>query len=147
MKIINLLILTILSGIVYRLGGIGKPFKTWMRDWICPLFFIITLLLWFQPKLWWNWFLFIPIYGLMGAALTTYWDFIFGYDNYWAHGFVCGIATFLLYWLGIHWWAILIYSIMVSVGMGFWSKIISNDFVEEFGRGFVLCIFIPLLLL
>jgi hypothetical protein len=135
MKIIILLILSIISGVLYRMGGKGKPFNTKYRDLGCPLIALIALwlLVGFQLSYWWVYFL---MFGLMFGALTTYWDFLFGFDNYWFHGFMVGLSTFPLFWLGIYWWAILIYSISLAVSMGIWSKLINWDVAEEFGRGF-----------
>jgi hypothetical protein len=146
MKIIILLILSIISGVLYRMGGKGKPYNTKYRDLGCPLIAIITLwfLVGFQLSYWW---VYLLIFGLMFGALTTYWDFLFGFDNYWFHGFMVGLSIFPLFWIGIHWWAILIYSISLAVSMGIWSKLISWDVAEEFGRGFFITLLLSTLFL
>jgi hypothetical protein len=138
--------LSVLSGLFYRLGGIGKPFKSWMRDWVCPL---IALMAWwilsgFHLSHWWA---YLVSYGLMGWGLTTYYDELFGYDNYWLHGFVIGLAMFPLFWTGIHWWAILLRAIIMGATIGGWSKIINIDWLEEGGRGVLITATIPILLL
>jgi hypothetical protein len=74
-------------------------------------------------------------YILSGAALSTYWDFLFGYDNYWVHGFFCGLAGVPLIWAGIPWPLIVGRLIICTVGMGLWSKLVGKDYVEEMGRG------------
>ena len=71
---ISVLALSAMLAILYRIGGIGKPFKTWMRDWLIPPILLVAIYFVFKVNAkWWAWFL---SYGLMGASLTTYWDSI-----------------------------------------------------------------------
>lgn len=147
MKIIIWLILTVICSALYRAGGYGKPFKSWHRDWLCPACVYGALLIFWHPALWWQYLLILPAYGLLGAALTTYLDTIFGYDNFWAAGLLCGLAAFPLYWAGISWYAILIRAVLIGILWGAWCKIFSNDTTEELGRGSFICITIPLLLI
>ncbi len=146
-KLLILLIASIISGILYRLGGIGKPFKSWMRDWLIPPLTYLTLLFFWQPSTLLGYLLILPAITITGAALTTYWDWLFGFDNFWFHGFMIGLATFPLYWAGIHWWAIGIRAIILAILVGGWSKLIGWDTAEEWGRGFIATITIPLLLI
>lgn len=135
-------LMAILSGLFYRFGGIGKPFKSWMRDWICPIFSLVTLLLWWQPNVWWGWFLIVPVYGLMGGAFSTYWDWLFnGVDNFYCHGFFVGLSIFPFCFSGLAWWLVLIQAILTGISMGLWCAKFSNDWVEECGRGFFASIF------
>ena len=135
--LIKLLILSVISGILYRLGGWEKG-NTKFRDIGCPL--VAVLSLWLLHGAHWNyWWAYLLIFGLMFLALTTYWDKLFKEDNFYMHGYMIGLSTFPLIWLGIHWYIIMIYSILLAITMGLWSKWIKRDWLEEFGRGFLLC--------
>ena len=137
MKYLLTLLLILLSGLFYKFGGTGKPFKSWMRDWICPAFGFGSLLIWWHPTTVVGWLMFIPAYGLSGGALSTYWDFVFGYDNFYAHGFMCGLASFPFIWAGIAWWTVLLSAVIGGLLMGLLCKIFSNVWVEEGGRGII----------
>jgi len=136
-KILLTLLLLSLSGLFYRLGGIGKPFKSWMRDWVCPLWGYLSLLVWWQPSTVLGWLMFIPAYGLSGGALSTYWDELFGYDNFYMHGFMCGIASFPLIFAGIAWRSVLLSGVVGGVLMGLLCQLFSDVWVEEGGRGVI----------
>lgn len=130
----------VFSSICYRAGGLSKEQKywiplwmrhSWVRDWICPFFCLLPFFV--QHPSW----LFIPAYGLMGAAFTTYWDWLFKKDNFFFSGFVVGLAAFPLIWCGVAWWVILGRSVAIGVLWGLWCQIFGNDHVEEHGRGFI----------
>lgn len=136
------------------MGGWGKPFKSWQRDWLIPpltcglLFYLKT------PSVWWQWLLALPIILLMGGALTTYWDSLFhDKDNFYMHGAMIGLAMFPAIWIGVHWWMILIRLIILSVFMGqlnYWvnkKSVPFSDWIEELSRGFIIIATIPLLIL
>ena len=57
-----------------------------------------------------------------------------GKDNFYLHGFACGLAGIPLIVI-VPWWIILIRIVICTVGMGLWSKYIGNDVLEETGRG------------
>jgi len=85
--------------------------------------------------------------GLSIGAISTYWDFLFNdNDNFYMHGLMLGLASLPLL-VTIHWWGILARCLVMTVGMGLWSKKIDNDIMEEFGRGFLITATIPLLLI
>lgn len=146
-KIIIGLLACVASAICMRAGGMAKNPDTnpkwipmwmresWVRDWICPLFVYGSLLLFWQPDVWYGWILLIVCYPLLAASLSTYWDFLFGYDNYYFSGFVAGISCFLLAFCGIPWWVILIRGIFMAVSWGLWCKFQTNDVKSEMGRG------------
>lgn len=137
--ILWIVVLSILAGIFGRMGGIGKPFKSWMRDWIIPLFFSIAV--WrcgFSLGYWW---VLVINYIPLGGSLTTYLDSIFGYDNFFAAGFMVGVSSFLIPLFTGHWWLFAIRAILLAVIWGslnrwlperilFWHR----DTVEEFCR-------------
>ena len=90
--------------------------------------------MWFfyQPVPWW---VYLISFGAMWGMLTTYWDFLFGYDNFFMHG--AGIAfAFIPFaivsggWLGFG-----IRFISLALTMGIWSKCFGDVDVEECGRG------------
>lgn len=141
------LIASAICGILGRLGGIGKPFDTKYRDLGCPLITYGYLLLGWRPGDFMGWVMVFLAFGLTFGALTTYWDDLFGFDNHWFHGFMCGLAAFPLFWAGIAWWLILIRALALAVLMGGWSRIFKDVWIEETGRYFVLCATIPILLL
>lgn len=134
--LIKILIACILSGILYRMGGKGKPYNTKYRDLGCPAVLIVLILLTFGIQLTVvNLSLLLLTFGLNFAALTTYWDSVFGYDNHFAHGLGCGLAGIPLIWCGVPLVIILSRIVIATLGMGLWSKYTKNDVKEEFGRG------------
>jgi len=137
---------SLICAILYRLGGIGKPFDTKYRDLGCPAVCIAYLLFLWHPTSLLGWLVLLPFFGIFFGALTTYWDFLFGYDNFYMHGFMCGLSAFPLYWAGLTWWAILIRAVICGIMMGVWSKWIGKDWLEEGGRGFILAATIPLMI-
>ena len=137
----------ILSAILYRAGGMGKEDitepkwipkwlrKSWVRDWLCPACLCLALFSFWRPSSLLDWGILLLSYGLLGASLSTYWDEVFGYDNFWFHGFMCGLAGIPLLWVGVTWWVILARLTLCTVGMGLWSKFIKRDVPQELGRG------------
>jgi len=154
MQIAIIIFLSFLSAILYRLGGMGDSgrqqfpkmpkwlFNTKARDVGCALCCAVGMIF---LSVQWYWILlsFLFLFG----ALTTYWDFLFGYDNFWVHGFMCGLAAFPLGIGGVEWYLIVIRCIAVSVLMGGISALSKNDYVEECGRGFSLPITMFILLI
>lgn len=125
----------------YRFGGMDKPFKSWMRDWVCPIFSLGVLLIQ-RPDLW-NWLL-VPSYLLMAGALSTYWDWLTKIwrkteDKYWEnwmiHGFFIGISIFPLYWAGLDLSTIFLNGLFSAITMMVVSELSENVWVEECGRG------------
>ncbi len=114
----NILILAILAGVLGRLGGAGKTGdcwdfarRSWVRDWLIPPLALVAL--------WrFNWWTFLLVWGLMGAAFSTYEDVIFGYDNLWFSGFVVGLSSWPLFFVGIHWYAILLWAFVLAILWG-----------------------------
>ena len=118
------------SAILYRMGG-SKHYDTLYRDIGCPLVFLILLSILGFP---FNIFRYIIFFGLSWVALSTYWDSIFGYDNFYAHGFGCGLAGLALCSI-LPLWVILLRLVISTFGMGFWSKKVKTDIPQELGRG------------
>lgn len=132
-KLLVFLLCIFSSAWLYRAGGKGKPHNTKYRDIGCPLVLLGLVIVFFGLKMtfWWA---YVLTFGLSWGALTTYWDFLFGYDNFYMHGLGCGLAALPLCMV-IPWWIVLLRAINCMVGMGLWSKFISNDVKEESGKG------------
>lgn len=157
MIILITVLFILMSGFLYRLGGLSKEQAKeqipWCPSWLinsktrdigCPLACIGWMLLFF-PSTVWYWHLIA--FGLMWGSLTTYWDFINGDDNFWLHGFGVGMA-YLPYCLdadlilgGI------LRAIALAILMGAWCAIFNNDWVEELGRGAFIVATLPILLI
>jgi hypothetical protein len=146
--ILVVILLSLISAILYRLGGSSaidqdKEFP-WIPRWFkvipkkrdagCGACVVATGLALGITAPWWAWFL---AWGLMWGALSTYWDPIFDYDNHYAHGFGIGLAMGPVMFfdeplaLGIR-------IAVLAVAMGIWSKINGNATKEELGRGFLM---------
>jgi hypothetical protein len=153
-NLLIVLISSIISAILYRLGGFGKPFKSWMRDWLIPPLAYFLLLFWWHPATWLGWGMWLIAIALSGGALTTYWDKLFGnIDNFFMHGWMVGLGAIPFAFVGLHWWAILIRAIILCLSMGLINKYVNkwqlkySDWIEELSRGFLILITIPILLL
>lgn len=147
MIILFILIACIVSAILYRAGGMGQEptaepkwiptwlRKSWVRDWLLPGVLLFSVFSFLGPFSWLFLGMCLLSYILSGAALSTYWDWLFGYDNFYAHGFFCGLAGVPLIWAGVPWPLIVGRIVICTVGMGLWSKFAGKDYVEEMGRG------------
>ena len=152
MNYIYQIILSIGSAILYRLGGSSKTDQDkefpWIPRWfknipkkrdvmsnIVKLFGVYLLGI-YAPI--WVWFI---SFGLLWASLSTYWDWMFGYDNFYMHGFMCAFSLLPLVLFGNLLLGIFIIKfIILAIGMGLWSKFNGNATKEELGRGFLLTI-------
>jgi hypothetical protein len=152
MSILIVVLGTALCAALYRFGGAGKKQDGWdwlrfnlARDWGCALVVIgMLLLLGVQVAWYWHVLAFLGMWG----ALSTYLDDIFGYDNFFAHGLLIGLAC-LPYAIGMgggDWWLTMsIRAGFMGVFMGLWCAVFSNDIVEECGRGAVIAATVPML--
>ena len=147
MTIMFIVILSVICAVLYRLGGASPedrkkefpwlPFKPWKsRDVWGSAVALIAAYLAGVTGPWWAWAL---SFGLMWGATSTYWDEVLGHDNFFAHGFMIGLAMIPLAFfnaplpLGVR-------AILLSLLMGVWSLVHGEAQWEEMGRGF----FIPL---
>ena len=158
MLIILFLVFCYMSGLLYRMGGMGNEgrlkypqmpawfFDTKARDIGCAVigFCTIKFVIGIQAP----WYIHLISGLLLFGALTTYWDFIFGYDNFFAHGLACGLAyaPYAIYNADLN-HGFVIRVILLSVSIGIWSLVEGDDTFEEFGRGYLiqltmLCFFI-----
>jgi len=156
MTIVYLIILSCISACLYRLGGCGPADLEkewgWLPRWVsafpkkrdlgCGLLVIAGCFIVGLQAPWWTYVLAV---GLMWASLSTYWDFMFGYDNHWFHGFMIGLSMFPIaiydepLALGIR-------CLALAVLMGGYSALEGNATREELGRGFVMPITLGLLI-
>ena len=160
MQILVLLILSIISAVLFRLGGSAKN-GSWLdfakntrtRDAGCPLIALIALwlLVWFKLSYWWAYLL---TFGLSWGAMSTYWDFLFkDKDNFYAYGAGIGIAFLPFIWCAISWYAVAGRTICLALSFGLLNKYVNkwqvkhSDFWEEFLRGALLILTIPILMI
>lgn len=133
MGILIVLVACILSAILYRMGG-SDIYDTKWRDIGCSLVFLTMISLIYGVNIT-MWYLYFIAFGLSWGALSTYWDWLFGYDNFYMHGLGCGLAMLPLIWCGIPWWVIVARIVICTLGMGWWSAKEDNAVKEELGRG------------
>ena len=135
---------TAISAILYRLGGAAKK-GNWLdfarnskvRDIGCSLTFLalVGALVTHAHIEWASWWVYAICFGLSWASLSTYWDWLFGYDNYYMHGLGCGLAMLPLIACGVSWELLAVRVGICCFGMGLWSEEHDNDVIEELGRG------------
>lgn len=120
---------SLIAGIFGRLGGQGKNgfwyqrlCNTKTRDIGIPVLFTTFMLYSYHIYNWKAFLGYFLTFGLMFSALTTYLDIIFGYDNYFAAGFLVGLSTIPCMWLGIYWYIILIKATILSIIWGCLNK-------------------------
>ena len=146
-----IIILSIFSGLFYLLTGLGgdgrKSFPS-VPGWFfgrqtrlvgCSTCRILAVLVVGVQAPWWCDLL---VMGLTVGALSTYWDFLFGFDNFWFHGFMIGVATLPYVFFGVSIWAWLVQAVALAVFMGVLCHVLDRvhrffgkNYVEEPGRG------------
>lgn len=151
-KISIFILATILSGVLYRLGGIGKPFNTKYRDFGVPLCGLVSMLFLGIYASWWQYLLY---FGLCFGSMTTYnkWaSKMIGKDDNSVYGiswFVTGLsyafAALPVIWGD--WSGFIIRCLVVSILTAVWSCLIDTDWLEEGGRGVLVNGTLPLLLI
>jgi len=125
-ELLYCIVFSFLCGLFGRMGG-AKGYNTKFRDMgipaVCCLYAFIL-----GVHSWWL----ILTFGLMFAALTTYWDEVFGYDNFYFHGFMIGLSFAPIMWG--NWLDLIFITFACCFWMGTWSMIVENVVWEEFGR-------------
>jgi len=150
-KIIMLIAFGIVSGVLYRLGGIGKPFNTKYRDFGVPLItFCAVLLITREVSV-----QLVLSTVLLFASLTTYWKFISrligqSTDNvHWYNwlftGLGYGLALVPMHFAGIPIMILLVRAALLAILTMQWSELIDDVDWEEFGRGFLIIITLGIL--
>jgi hypothetical protein len=125
------------SALTYRLGGIGKPWGTKWRDLGVPLFICIAL-----P---YHWSLFL-CFLLSFGSMTTYWkdDADCSFANWLCTGYFYTIAFLPYFWLTNNMLNYAYCLVTIPILTAIWSDQIDLDWLEEGGRGFILCYLILL---
>ena len=145
-KIGIVIVLSIISAILYRLGGQGKPFNTRYRDVGCSLVTLVALwlLLGFILSYWWAYLL---TFGLSWGALSAYWGLDEKRWGYWAHGLGLSLAILPIVFVTGHWIGFILRTIILTGFITIWSELVSKDKIEERGRGFAIIVTTLLLLI
>ena len=143
-KIIAVIVASVLSAILYRMGGAGGVYNTKYRDVGCSL--LSCLLVGYLVS--WHWTL-ILVFGLTWGALTTYWKQ--SPRAKWYHWLITGaaysLATLPFIIAEGHWVGFASRTIVLGGATMIWSELNGNAVWEEMGRGFLICATIPLLLI
>jgi hypothetical protein len=148
--------LSVLSGILYRMGG-AAGWNTKYRDVGCSLLFYGTLLayLFFSEVSLniWGYLACLLSFGFLWASLSTYWDNVFGFDNLWVHGFMCGFSSLPYAIYTGKYIPLIIASLALAILIGGWNYIankylpgtvkilkwyVNKAVLEEFVRGLLL---------
>lgn len=140
MNIFLVIVFSILAGVAGRMGGSGK-YPRQVRVVGVP--FLCTLLAYILGCH--NYLILFISMVLMVVAISTYWDFLFGYDNFWFHGFMLGIATAPIAYVTGEWIGFIALVAIRTVFIGLWCKFVGWDVAEEFGRYASLPLTTPLL--
>jgi hypothetical protein len=131
------------SGVLGRMGG-AKGYDTKYRDVGCSLLVILAIgVLWgWQASFWW---VYVLIFGLHWLTFSTYWDWLWKYDNFAFSGWMVGLAISPILFIDISlWWVVAIRVIGLAVIWWALNKFLpqrvwlwGRDVVEEFSRYFV----------
>jgi hypothetical protein len=143
MKILILLILSCISGICYRVGGTSAGTK-WRDLGVPVIATAFLLILGLKSQIWGVWGLIIAIFlhfGLLFAALTTYWKKK-GTDAKWwnwlLHGLGLSLAILPVILFTGNWLGFLLRTLILTASITIWSEYTKWDVLEEWGRGFLI---------
>lgn len=142
MKILIVLI-SLISVILYRMGGVGKPFNTKIRDLGIPALMTVSLLALGLKVPWWA---ILLNFGLLFGALTTYWNIDELKWGFWAHGLGVSLSALPIALATGLWLGFAIRVVIVTAFMAIWSQMIDEVNLEEGGRGAIIMATVPLLL-
>jgi hypothetical protein len=144
-----ILFLSIISGLLYRAGGKGKPFHTTYRDAGCSAIALLTL---YTSGVHGPWWAFVLSFGALWGALTTYhkWASKPFYKDDEVHApswFVTGLVYGLAFLFFFPYWKmILARALVLGIFTCIWSESMGDAFWEEFGRGFLLVVTVPIII-
>ncbi len=140
-KVIYTVVASIGSAILYRLGGM-TGFNTKLRDLGCATVGLLVML--FVVGVSCHWLIHLLSFLLLFGALTTYWDKLFKYDNFYFHGFAIALAYFPYAIVIGFWIPFVIRCLTCAVIMGVINYVANKDgwnyrdWIEELSRGFIL---------
>ena len=142
----SVIILSILSGILYRIGGTNKG--TLWRDIGCSLVTLLTCFLFglytsFVSSL----IVYIITFGLSWSALSAYWEQDEKKWGYWAHGLGLSLALIPIAYITNNWFGFGIRCIILTALITIISEYFTKDWLEEGLRGITIILTIPILLL
>lgn len=155
-KTIATIILSLLGGVLYRSGGMGKEKNTkpkWIPMWMrqtktrdCGVPLLACLLLWIWGLHHW---ILIPTFFLMFGAQLSYFKKK-DTDAKWFNWLFVGLAfsiSVLPVSIYVHYWQGFLYrTLIVTVFTTLWSQFIDLDWLEEGGRGIIQIVTLPLIL-
>lgn len=144
MTILTIFILSIIAGILYRMGGSGMG--TLWRDLGVPVCMVLSMVLLGH----FHWTL-ILCFGLLFASLTTYnkWaGYLLNRQDkdtvYWESWYVTGLfygLSMLPFAIAEGFvWMFLVRAFTLAFLTCLWSELVGKDVWEEFGRGFLIII-------
>jgi hypothetical protein len=137
------LIASIISAILYRIGGAGKEeikfANSQYRDIGCPVIVLIVLLM-----AGYTWYLCLASALLVLGFIRTYWDFLYkNNDNLYLHGAFLGLSMIPLAWSGVPIWKIVAYTSILTFSVGGLNtfctrvRVPYSVWVEELFRGLI----------
>lgn len=150
-KILWVLGLSCLAGYLYRRGGTDEG--TLWRDAGCSALFCLVLALLGAVHGLWQGLSLLGLFGLSWGALSSYRYFVpkpkdYGWYFYSFHGFMVALAAIPYSWVSGKWLGFGLRCIICAVGCGVWDIIMwRSDVWNERGRGFILAISLPILLI
>ena len=140
-------ILAFLSGVCGRAGGAAKTGKWYdfmirsiTRDLGCSI--ILILVCWYFFG--WHTWEYLATFALTWASFATYWDKLFGYDNFYFSGLMVGLAAFPLMFIDpMFYWLVPLRAAILAVSWGVIDRYMPNfliwraDVLKEFSRYFL----------
>jgi hypothetical protein len=153
MRVLILLVLSFISGLLYRFGGSEKRGDKWdflrrsiTRDLGCSLLITLGINVWLGWMVWWA---SIIHFGLLWGALSTYWDWLNKERKVWwtwlITGAFYGLACLPFLWDGLPIFSLLLRVVVLGVSTMAWRLVWKWDIAEEFGVGVLLGLTIFLL--
>ena len=151
-NIISITILSLASAVLYRLGGLGYPYNTKIRDMGVPLCGMALFAV--VGRSWFVWSgadigLALLTFGLAFGAMTTY--FKNGPTSKWYNwafvGLAFGLCALPLAFATQRWLGFYIRTGVLVLGVTVWSEAIWQAWLEEGGRGLLFTATTPLLLI
>ena len=134
-RLILLIIGSIISAILYRMGG-SDTFDTKWRDLGIPTLMILLMSLFGL----WHWSLLL-CFSLLFISLTTYFKKK-GTDAKWWNWLLCGtvygLSMLPFAWMTEHWLGFILRTIFLMFSITLYSELIGDVIWEECGRGFII---------
>jgi hypothetical protein len=146
----------IVNAYLYRFGGCscveGAVKYPWVPMWMfnsktrdagCSLVTTGWMAI-FYPHV--AWYIYVVTFGALWGMTSMYWDEVFGYDNFWFHGFMIGVVKLWFAIMTGMWLGYAIHCVVLALVMGGISALSGNVDVEEMGRGAATGATLPLMM-